>query len=283
MLIEWADRLDGALPPDRLNVRIEGARTSRVSCGPGRDRHRRYVEAGTTREVRGDRAVSVAWAGSSRSTRPRAPSSSPREPPTGACSPRIVPRRAPPLAGAAARGRRASWSGPGCGSRTSAGSSWARDLARSRACASASRPRRRSRTSSDGRSSGSRHPMRSWPGRPRARWSGCRPGPRDRLAIAAGGEPELDPGRATPVRALGHRDRGDLAVDLDGRAPEAALGLRAGRRSGACPKRSFGSERRGWLPAMSDDPERLVPRYEPCRGAHAARRRGGVAWSPDLR
>ena len=113
-------------------------------------------------------------------------------------------------------------------------------------------------------------------------------GARDRVAVVAGRAPvvvrsgeqgPLDDERTEPAGT----QRIELAVDLDGRAPEPALAL--------------GREAIGLLPATLlrlgaarlaagdvDDPERLVPRYaSPPRGAPVQDREGEVAWSLDRR
>jgi tRNA threonylcarbamoyl adenosine modification protein YeaZ len=106
-------------------------------------------------------------------------------------------------------------------------------------------------------------------------------GPRDRLAIAAGDEPELiragDPG---PGLGPGPTD---LAVDLDGRAPEPALA--SGRDAVGRMAESLLRLGAARLAAGEfDDPERLVPRYAtPPRGAPRIDDEAGVAWSRDPR
>jgi tRNA threonylcarbamoyl adenosine modification protein YeaZ len=106
-------------------------------------------------------------------------------------------------------------------------------------------------------------------------------GPRDRVAVITGGEPLVvagaDPG---PIAAEGMVE---IAVDLDGRAPEAALAL--GRAVVAALPASLlrlGAAR--LTTGDADDPERLVPRYaSPPRGAPSSDSEGGVAWSHDPR
>lgn len=106
-------------------------------------------------------------------------------------------------------------------------------------------------------------------------------GPRDRVLVVAGSEPMIvsggDPGPSPLPRAV------EIAVDLDGRAPEAALAL--GREAVAglpAALLRLGAARLG--AGDVDDPERLVPRYaSPPRGAPFGEQEGGVAWSRDPR
>jgi tRNA threonylcarbamoyladenosine biosynthesis protein TsaB len=106
-------------------------------------------------------------------------------------------------------------------------------------------------------------------------------GPRDRVAVAAGAEPVVVPvAEAGPQLPVG---TSEMAVDLDGRATEAALAL--GRTAIA----GLGAALLGLGAARlaagdSDDPEQLVPRYasQP-RGAPRSDPEGGVAWSRDPR
>jgi hypothetical protein len=76
---------------------------------------------------------------------------------------------------------------------------------------------------------------------------------------------------------------GDIAVDLDGRAPDAAL--ERGRAAvDALPASLLGLGARRLAGGDVDDPERLVPRYaSPPRGMPAGEPEGGVAWSRDPR
>lgn len=120
-------------------------------------------------------------------------------------------------------------------------------------------------------------------------------GPRDRVMVRTGAAPVVVPG--TDHRPAGDGDPGgpmpdgfqlpdgvsEVAVDLAGRAPEAALVL--------------GSQAVAGLPAAllrlgaarlaageSDDPERLVPGYASApRGAPTETPEGSVAWSRDPR
>ena len=102
-------------------------------------------------------------------------------------------------------------------------------------------------------------------------------GPRDLLRIERGGTLEVVPGDDAEIVDA------DLAVDLDGRAPAAALerGRLALGILGATLLR-VGAAR--LAAGDSDDPERLVPAYgvQP-RGAPGFRAEGEVAWSRDPR
>jgi tRNA threonylcarbamoyl adenosine modification protein YeaZ len=103
-------------------------------------------------------------------------------------------------------------------------------------------------------------------------------GPRDRLSVVAGEQPLLVRDDAAITEA-----DGDLAIDLAGRASEAALG-----RGRAALERLPESLLRLGLARLAagdtDDPERLVPAYAvPPRGAPASEAEGGVAWSRDPR
>jgi len=101
-------------------------------------------------------------------------------------------------------------------------------------------------------------------------------GPRDRLRIARNEPAEV-------VHDDGAELEGDVAVDLEGRAPAAAL--ERGRRAVAALPGillRLGAARLG--AGEADDPERLVPAYAvPPRGAPATNAEGGVAWSRDPR
>ncbi|HEX3265482.1 MAG TPA: tRNA (adenosine(37)-N6)-threonylcarbamoyltransferase complex dimerization subunit type 1 TsaB [Candidatus Limnocylindrales bacterium] len=107
-------------------------------------------------------------------------------------------------------------------------------------------------------------------------------GARDRVRVPRGQEPRVVRGEET-VEIGG----GEIAVDLDGRAPEDALagGRDAVAGLGAALLR-LGAAR---LAAGDvDDPERLVPRYaSPPRGVPldppSSQPGGGVAWSRDPR
>ena len=127
-------------------------------------------------------------------------------------------------------------------------------------------------------------------------------GARDRVIVTPGAEPQVvrgeaggdstsgdaTSGDATEVDAAGTREGArHLAVDLDGRAPEAALAL--GRQAvaglGSALLR-LGAAR--LATGDADDPERLVPAYAtPPRGMPvedpAGAKDGGVAWSRDPR
>ena len=113
-------------------------------------------------------------------------------------------------------------------------------------------------------------------------------GPRDRVMVCAGEEPVVVPGAApagveaapgVPDEAGAH----DIAVDLVGRASEAALEL--GRRAVAgLPAALLRLGAARLAAGESDDPERLVPGYaSPPRGAPIEAPEGGVAWSRDPR
>jgi tRNA threonylcarbamoyl adenosine modification protein YeaZ len=103
-------------------------------------------------------------------------------------------------------------------------------------------------------------------------------GPRDRRFVAAGEQPVLvgdDP--------AGTEADDDLAIDLAGRASEAALGR--GRVALARLPESLLRLGLARLAAgATDDPERLVPAYAvPPRGAPASETEGAVAWWGDPR
>ncbi|HEX5241496.1 MAG TPA: tRNA (adenosine(37)-N6)-threonylcarbamoyltransferase complex dimerization subunit type 1 TsaB [Candidatus Limnocylindrales bacterium] len=102
-------------------------------------------------------------------------------------------------------------------------------------------------------------------------------GPHDRVRIVPGGTPRLETGAIVPERP------GAVAVDLDGRASEAALarGRRALHGFPAALLR-LGAARLGAV--GSDDVERLVPEYVSLpRGVTTDLGEGGVAWSRDPR
>lgn len=108
-------------------------------------------------------------------------------------------------------------------------------------------------------------------------------GPRDRVVVLPGGEPAVvaagDTGPAVP------RGFVEVAVDLDGRAPDAALerGRQAVDELGASLLR-LGAAR--LAAGDADDAERLVPRYASApRGAAERPGEAGeeVAWSRDPR
>ena len=107
-------------------------------------------------------------------------------------------------------------------------------------------------------------------------------GARDRVLVARGQEPRVVRGDEAVETSAG-----EIAVDLDGRAPDAALarGREAVTGLGAALLR-LGAAR---LAAGDvDDPERLVPRYaSPPRGVPldgpTNQPDGGVAWSRDPR
>jgi hypothetical protein len=106
-------------------------------------------------------------------------------------------------------------------------------------------------------------------------------GPRDRVLVTLGADPIVlgadDPGPAI------RKGQTELAVDLEGRAPEAAL-----ERGRIAVAELAGSLLRLGAARLAagdvDDPERLVPAYasQP-RGAPASEPERGVAWSRDPR
>ena len=108
-------------------------------------------------------------------------------------------------------------------------------------------------------------------------------GPRDRVMVRAGAEPVVMP---SSDAADGSTDPGgdlEVAVDLDGRAPDASLEQGRLAVAGlAAALLRLGAAR--LAAGESDDPERLVPGYaSPPRGALAGASEGGVAWSRDPR
>ena len=114
-------------------------------------------------------------------------------------------------------------------------------------------------------------------------------GPRDRVAVTAGRPPEVVPGgegsgsedgQASPP---GGNAGSDVAVDLEGRASEAAL-ARGRTAVERLPATLLGLGAARLAAGERDDPERLVPRYasQP-RGAPGPEPEGGVAWSRDPR
>jgi tRNA threonylcarbamoyl adenosine modification protein YeaZ len=112
-------------------------------------------------------------------------------------------------------------------------------------------------------------------------------GPRDRVAVVPGGMPVVvragEPGPlAGGVTPASAGARIELAVDLDGRAPEAALLL--GREALArMPETLLQLGAARLAIGDVDDPEQLVPRYaSPPRGA-PLESTGEVAWSRDPR
>lgn len=120
-------------------------------------------------------------------------------------------------------------------------------------------------------------------------------GPRDRVMVRAGAAPVvvpgLDPGPRGERAPEGTMDVGfevsagvpEVAVDLVGRASEAALAL--GRRAVAgLPAALLRLGATRLAAGESDDPERLVPGYASApRGATAGAPEGSVAWSRDPR
>jgi len=103
-------------------------------------------------------------------------------------------------------------------------------------------------------------------------------GPRDRLFVEAGLQPMLVHDDAASTET-----DDDLAIDLAGRAPEAALG-RGRAALGRLPESLLRLGLARLAIGDTDDPERLVPAYAvPPRGAPASEAEGGVAWSRDPR
>jgi tRNA threonylcarbamoyl adenosine modification protein YeaZ len=103
-------------------------------------------------------------------------------------------------------------------------------------------------------------------------------GPNDRVLVRPGVAPRLLPGGTEPDLAEGEQV---IAVDLEGRAPEAALvrGERQRADALAAALLRIGAAR---LAAGGDDLARLVPEYVTLpRGARASS--GEVEWSRDLR
>lgn len=106
-------------------------------------------------------------------------------------------------------------------------------------------------------------------------------GPRDRVLVMAGEEPVIVIGaEAPPVLPDGAIE---LAVDLAGRAPEAALASGAAAVAGLpAALLRLGAAR--LAAGDADDPERLIPSYaSPPRGATGGDAEAGVAWSRDPR
>jgi hypothetical protein len=99
-------------------------------------------------------------------------------------------------------------------------------------------------------------------------------GPRDRLLIERGTPPRVVHDGAADLP-------GDLAVDLAGRAEEAALERGRGAVD-ALPGSLLRIGAARLAAGESDDPELLVPAYAVApRGAPATEPEGGVAWSRD--
>lgn len=106
-------------------------------------------------------------------------------------------------------------------------------------------------------------------------------GPRDRLRIDAGQAPQLVPGNAEGADAVAPST--DLAVDLEGRAPDEAL-TRGREAVAALPASLLRLGAARLAAGDSDDPEQLVPAYAVApRGAPLAQADDGVAWSRDPR
>jgi tRNA threonylcarbamoyl adenosine modification protein YeaZ len=105
-------------------------------------------------------------------------------------------------------------------------------------------------------------------------------GPRDRVAVRHGATPVVV---RSDAAGAGTEGAMDLAVDLAGRATDAALerGTRAVQGLAAS-LLALGARR--LAAGESDDPERLVPQYASApRGAIADQAEGAVAWSRDPR
>jgi tRNA threonylcarbamoyl adenosine modification protein YeaZ len=99
-------------------------------------------------------------------------------------------------------------------------------------------------------------------------------GPRERLRATAG---------APAIIAADAPGQDDVAVDLDGRAPESAL-ARGHDAVAALPASLLRLGAARLAAGNVDDPERLVPAYAvPPRGAPAGEAQGGVAWARDPR
>lgn len=112
-------------------------------------------------------------------------------------------------------------------------------------------------------------------------------GARDRVAVVPGREPvvvradEPGPVDGETTESPG-TDRIELAVDLEGRAPEAALAL--GRDAVArLPATLLRLGAARLAAGEADDPERLVPRYASAPRGAPHESTGEVAWSRDPR
>jgi tRNA threonylcarbamoyl adenosine modification protein YeaZ len=109
-------------------------------------------------------------------------------------------------------------------------------------------------------------------------------GPRDRVAVGLGRPPAIvHEGDAPSWSLSAARAAGDVAIDLDGRAPAEALARgRAALDRLPVALLELGAAR--IAAGDTDEPERLVPRYaSPPRGAPVEQPEGGVAWSRDPR
>ena len=278
VVMEWPDRMGDALPPERLDVVIDGSgdepRTIRLIARG--DAYERYLEA---------RRMSARRRSSSRSTpRPRG-SWSPSARPTGRCSPR--PRGRP----ATATARRSSR--PSNGSSASTGVGPVADRrdrrrhrarARSRGCASGSRPPRGSPTASAGRSSGSRRAPRCW--RPRVAPATVE-GDAGALLLPAGPSERLLVRDGAPGRAAADRDRPDARSRGPGSSPWTSPTGRRRTPSSAARRpapgwlpRCWPSGRSGSAAATSTTSPRSCPEYVTLpRGVRAVV--GEVEWSRD--
>lgn len=108
-------------------------------------------------------------------------------------------------------------------------------------------------------------------------------GSRERLSVTAGEAPVVVPGASPGASEDQAGAANAVAVDLDGRAPEAALARgRAAVEGLPASLLRLGAARLG--DGDVDDPERLVPRYATApRGAADDQADGNVAWSHDPR
>lgn len=106
-------------------------------------------------------------------------------------------------------------------------------------------------------------------------------GPRDRVMVVAGAEPIVVSGAdpAPPPQA----GMVEIAVDLDGRAPDDAL-ARGRAAVAALPASLLRLGAARLAAGDADDPEQLVPRYASRpRGMPAGAQQGEMAWSRDPR
>jgi tRNA threonylcarbamoyladenosine biosynthesis protein TsaB len=112
-------------------------------------------------------------------------------------------------------------------------------------------------------------------------------GPRDRVAVVAGEPPVIvrgdEPAAMADSVVTGAGSPIEIAIDLDGRASDAALAL--GRRAiAALPQALVRLGAARLAAGERDDPERLVPQYASApRGAPSLEPQGDVAWSRDPR
>jgi universal bacterial protein YeaZ len=108
-------------------------------------------------------------------------------------------------------------------------------------------------------------------------------GAHDRLSMVAGHDPVVVRGGDAGPSDAASGGAVEIAVDLDGRASDAALEL--GRQAVAqLPANLLRLGAARLAAGDADDPERLVPRYASApRGAHEGQADGEVAWSRDPR